>query len=317
MSVRVRRVGLAALAVVAGASLPPLSTQAVQPVVPEVRNLNFTLPPGVGLPASVVRGEAEGEGTSWALPTAGGPRLARRASGWREGPDGVAAMVVSVKVGGRPARAVLTNAATVGQVLRALEVRVDGNDLVRPAWRSLLFPGMGLQVVRVHRTLESYLEAVPFRTLIRRSRDLDPGQALVVRQGRWGRAVRTYRVVYRNGRAVSRTLVSEVVLTAPVDEVLVEGDGATVSSSGHTHVAYGEASWYDFCRVQGLYAAHRSLPFGTRVTVTNLDNGRSVTVVINDRGPFGVPGRIIDLCDSAFAAIAPLEQGVARVRLSW
>lgn len=317
MSMRVRRVGLAVLAVVAGASLPPLSTEAVQPVVPEVRNLNFTLPPGPGLPAPVARREVEGEGTAWALPTRGGLRLAPGGSGWREGPDGVAATVVSLRVGGRPARAVLTNAARVGQVLTALEVRVDGNDLVRPAWRSLLFPGMDLRVIRVHQRLESYLEAVPFRTLIRRSRDLAPGEVRVAREGRWGRAVRTYRVVYRNGRAVNRTLVSEVVLAAPVDELVVEGSGATVSSSGHTHVAYGEASWYDFCRVDGMYAAHRTLPFGTRVTVTNLDNGRSVTVVINDRGPFGVPGRIIDLCDSAFAAIAPLEQGVARVRLTW
>lgn len=313
---RVRRVGLAALAVVAGASLPPLSTQALRPAVPEVRNLNFTLP-ALGVPATGARREAGGEGTAWALPTAGGPRPARGAAGWREGPDGVAALRVWVKVGRRPARAVLTNAARVGQVLAALEVRVDGNDLVRPAWRSLLFPGMDLRVIRVHRTLRSYLEAVPFRTLIRRSRDLAPGEVLVAREGRWGRAVRTYRVVYRNGRLVSRTLVSEVLLTAPLDELVVEGSGATVSSSGHTHVAYGEASWYDFCRVDGMYAAHRTLPFGTRVTVTNLDNGRSVTVVINDRGPFGVPGRIIDLCDSAFAAIAPLEQGVARVRLSW
>jgi len=49
--------------------------------------------------------------------------------------------------------------------------------------------------------------------------------------------------------------------------------------------------------------------------VTNLDNGRSVTVVINDRGPFG--GRIIDLSPEAFSAIASLGQGVAHVRLTW
>ena len=51
------------------------------------------------------------------------------------------------------------------------------------------------------------------------------------------------------------------------------------------------------------------------VTVTNIVNGESVQVVINDRGPFG--GRIIDLSDEAFARIAPLSQGVCRVRLSW
>jgi rare lipoprotein A len=53
------------------------------------------------------------------------------------------------------------------------------------------------------------------------------------------------------------------------------------------------------------------------VTVTNLDNGRAVTVIIDDRGPYGVPGRIIDLCSTAFAQIAPLAQGVANVEITW
>ncbi len=51
-----------------------------------------------------------------------------------------------------------------------------------------------------------------------------------------------------------------------------------------------------------MTAAHRSLPFGTRVRVTNQRNGRSVTVRINDRGPF-VRGRIIDLTPAAAGAI--------------
>ncbi|BCR04244.1 hypothetical protein DESUT3_13130 [Desulfuromonas versatilis] len=63
-----------------------------------------------------------------------------------------------------------------------------------------------------------------------------------------------------------------------------------------------------------LTAAHRSYPFGTRVRVQNLENGKSVDVRINDRGPF-VSGRIIDLTRRAAKAIGMLQQGVARVRL--
>ena len=55
---------------------------------------------------------------------------------------------------------------------------------------------------------------------------------------------------------------------------------------------------------------------GTVVRVTNLDTGKSVTVRINDRGPF-VGGRIIDLSPEAFSAIATLGQGVCEVRLTW
>ena len=55
---------------------------------------------------------------------------------------------------------------------------------------------------------------------------------------------------------------------------------------------------------------------GTHVTVTDLATGRSVTVVIDDRGPFA-PGRVIDLSPEAFAALSPLGRGVLHVALSW
>jgi rare lipoprotein A len=61
-----------------------------------------------------------------------------------------------------------------------------------------------------------------------------------------------------------------------------------------------------------LTAAHKTLPFGTRVRVTHLGNGRSVEVKINDRGPY-VAGRIIDLSKAAASIIGMTGQGVARV----
>ena len=75
------------------------------------------------------------------------------------------------------------------------------------------------------------------------------------------------------------------------------------------HTASGERFWP--CRYT---AAHRTLPFQTRVRVTNLDNGRSVVVRINDRGPFG-EGRIIDLSRTAAAAIRMVRAGVVPVRI--
>lgn len=88
----------------------------------------------------------------------------------------------------------------------------------------------------------------------------------------------------------------------------------------------GVASWYgeDFhgkatsnkevYNMQALTAAHKTLPFDTRVRVTNLDNGKSVTVRINDRGPF-VDDRVIDLSYGAARELGMVEGGTARVRL--
>lgn len=90
------------------------------------------------------------------------------------------------------------------------------------------------------------------------------------------------------------------------------GGGATGIASFYwqpQRVASG--GWFN---PNAMTAAHKSLPFGTRVRVTHLGNGRSVEVMINDRGPF-VGGRIIDLSKAAAGVIGMQGQGLANVRM--
>lgn len=91
-----------------------------------------------------------------------------------------------------------------------------------------------------------------------------------------------------------------------------------------TSARCGKASWYAlFSRTASgemmnpslLTAAHRSLPFGTRVEVTNIANGKSVVVRINDRGPF-IKGRVIDVSKGAAKKIGMIRSGVARVKVT-
>jgi rare lipoprotein A len=96
------------------------------------------------------------------------------------------------------------------------------------------------------------------------------------------------------------------------------------SQEAKAYSACGTSSWYgaefegqrtasgERFNAHGLTAAHRSLPFGSRVRVTNQANGRSVTLRVNDDGPH-VSGRIIDLSQGAFSRIASLDSGVTRV----
>lgn len=93
-----------------------------------------------------------------------------------------------------------------------------------------------------------------------------------------------------------------------------------------TYTEEGLASWYgpefhgkptssrEIFNMHDLTAAHPTLPFGTYVMVTNLDNGQTVIVRINDRGPF-VPGRIIDLSYAAARLLGAIGPGVIPVRL--
>jgi rare lipoprotein A len=86
--------------------------------------------------------------------------------------------------------------------------------------------------------------------------------------------------------------------------------------------SYGLASFYrpshpangDKPEPGELTAAHRTLPFGTRVRVTNVATGQSVTVRVNDRGPF-IPGRVVDVSHSAAQSLGIVGQGVAKVKL--
>ena len=85
----------------------------------------------------------------------------------------------------------------------------------------------------------------------------------------------------------------------------------------------GMASWYGESQMtasgerfdkHALTAAHRTLPMGTRVRVTNTRNGKSVVVRINDRGPYS-KGRIIDLSEAAARQLGMIDAGVAPVQL--
>ncbi|MFC4455698.1 RlpA-like double-psi beta-barrel domain-containing protein [Deinococcus sonorensis] len=80
----------------------------------------------------------------------------------------------------------------------------------------------------------------------------------------------------------------------------------------------GMAVYYPgrFSNLTALTAAHPSLPFGTWVRVQLARSGRSVDVMINDRGPFGNPERIIDLSTEAARALGMLDDGVAAVTLT-
>lgn len=98
------------------------------------------------------------------------------------------------------------------------------------------------------------------------------------------------------------------------------------ASGGSGPVERGQASWYgpglhgnttasgERFNMNAMTAAHRTLPFGTRVRVTRTDNGKSVVVRINDRGPF-VDGRIIDLSRRAARKIDMERIGVAPVEV--
>jgi hypothetical protein len=341
MSLRVRRAGVMAVAFVAGASILHVSSSAAlalstggterghlaAPTAPAPRptpEAIFGDAAGAGAPAvgstsadavaslTATRLRFASAGPFWAirLPASGAgaaSRLTMRSRLDEAMPTGQT-MAVSVRIGAGPRETVLTNAVTVRQLLRAMKVHLGADDLIRPAPRTALSATRKVRLVKVRRVSESVTVAIPFPTVVHYTNDLSVGQTVVNRSGSSGLARQRVVSTYLNGRLISRKIVATQVITAPVEQIVFKGKSQTEGGA-----RIGIASWY---ACSGFHAASPWLPFGTVVRVTNLANGRTVSVVINDRGPYG-PGRIIDLCSPAFSVIAPLDQGLAKVRITW
>jgi uncharacterized protein YabE (DUF348 family) len=207
--------------------------------------------------------------------------------------------------------AVITNAATVQDVLTELGLKLAGQDQVTPAPSTPPSSGLVVQVLRIGTRVETRSAKIPYPTILKGDSGMERGQREVRQGGRSGEKIVSLRVTYKDGRRVSAQEISSKVVRRPRPKIVAVGTGPRCICTRGTQT--GNATWY---RRTGLTAAHPTLPMGTVVRVTNLENGKTVTVTINDRGPWG-DGRIIDLSDDAFARIADLSDGVVRVRIRW
>lgn len=130
--------------------------------------------------------------------------------------------------------------------------------------------------------------------------------------------------------AVSATTMPEAAPRVPVGPVVSVADTqelpAPVRPAKVVPAKFVTASWYgphhhgrptasgELFDAAGLTAAHRTLPFGTRLAVTNPENSRTVEVRVNDRGPY-VAGRSLDLSEAAARAIGIHAKGIATIKI--
>jgi len=279
-------------------------------------------PPGMPADAFAAAVGPHGVGV-WVVEQPGGGLFGKAAP-----PLGQAAALEAVGTPSVSVRAVVsgkvhdvsTNASTVGALLSAMGIEPDADDRVAPPPSTPLQSGMSVRYDRVDVTEIRQLHVVPFRVHTEYTSTMTPGTSFLLQPGVPGFADRTVRVTLVNGRVTSKDVLSRAVFVRPQNEERLSApfsmeDGTLTEPGTGATAEQGKATWYD-PPWSGYTAAHPWLPFGTHVRVTDLATGRSVTVVIDDRGPFA-PGRVIDLSPEAFAALSPLGHGVLHVALSW
>lgn len=239
---------------------------------------------------------------------------------------------------------VVQTGRTVADVLATAGIAVNGDDEVSPALGAPIANGDTVTVVRwdTHQVVDD--TPIPNNTQTRSDPNLARGRQVVLQAGQTGLLRTTSEVTTRDGIEVRRTFLAEQRVRDPIDRIVAVGTRApivntpspiapdtspAVPASPSVDGQYvlrdppagleegsqsGLATWYDAPVAGGC--AHRTLPKGTRVTVTDTSTGASATCVVNDRGPFGA-GRIIDLAPDVFQELGHLDSGVLSVTISW
>jgi rare lipoprotein A len=120
-----------------------------------------------------------------------------------------------------------------------------------------------------------------------------------------------------------KTVCKTLLIVAGIASAVLISPQETEAKQRSFKTECGKASWYqltsrtasgEYANPNAMTAAHRTLPFGTKVRVTNLRNGKSVVVRINDRGPF-IRGRVIDVTRQAAQSLGFKNAGITRVQV--
>lgn len=242
----------------------------------------------------------------------------------------------------------VTTPGTVADALRVAGIRYDTNDISSPGLGSALTNGMAIVWTKVDIKSTTRDVTVDFGKKSVNSSSLTEGDTEITTKGVDGVNRQTWVMTYHDGKLVSKKLTATTKVKAPVTQITEVGTKAPVatsssspsssssssssdsgSGSSDSPVSGGstcEASTYgaDDGTAGGptasgetfdpsqLTAASKTLPLGSTIRVTNVANGQTVSVRINDRGPY-VDGRCLDLSTAAMNAIAPGE-GLITVR---
>ncbi len=213
---------------------------------------------------------------------------------------------VEIRVGTEAPREYRVLGTEVGEALEEAGISVSALDKVSPALGATIYPETRIIVNRVlEKTIETE-EPIPAPVKYISDPDLPLGREEVEKPGKEGRKLLTFFVRTENGKEIMRRKTAEKVLEEAETRVIKRGTKVLVVAT-----ETGMASWY---RTDPMTTAHKTLPFGTRLRVTNLSNGKSTIVKVADRGPY-LPGRVVDLSTDAFSEIAPLGAGVISVKV--
>jgi uncharacterized protein YabE (DUF348 family) len=196
----------------------------------------------------------------------------------------------------------------IEEILADNEIKLNEFDKLEPESRySILVRDMEIIITRIEIEEVMIEEEIDFETIEKDDPDMYFGETEISQAGEEGLKENRYKITYKDGIEDERELIETKIVKDPQNRIILNGTKLKLGKASK-----GQASWYAYTGT--MACASLEHPKGTWLKVTNLENGKSVKVVVNDSGPY-VPGRIIDLDKVAFEKIANLGQGVIDVKV--
>ncbi|MBD3238288.1 MAG: DUF348 domain-containing protein [Candidatus Moranbacteria bacterium] len=202
---------------------------------------------------------------------------------------------------------VRTYPKTIDQILTTEQISLNPLDKIEPSLKTRAYKNLKIKITRIQVEELTQEQDIDFEVIEKKDSDLAWKQTKIIQPGQKGVSQTTYKITYKNGKVDEKIELSSEVIKQPEPKIIAIGTKMKLGKASK-----GQASWYAYTGT--MACASLEHPKGTWLKVTNLENNKSVNVVVNDSGPY-VPGRIIDLDKIAFEKIANLGQGVIDVKV--
>jgi len=196
---------------------------------------------------------------------------------------------------------------TIGGAVLENGIKLGRLDKTDPDINSLPYYGLRIIVTRINVEEKIQNEDIDFKIVSKNDSQMGWREKKITTPGEKGIREVKYKITYKDGKEVSRVVLSKSTIKEPVTQVETQGTYVKVGKANK-----GQGTWYAY--QGGMFAASTSIARGGYARVTNTATGKSIIVQINDYGPQG-KGRIIDLDKVAFQKIAPLGAGVIGVKV--
>ncbi len=207
-------------------------------------------------------------------------------------------------------RNIITTSIEVQTALNENGIVLGEYDRVEPQLLAPVSDGMTITVIRIHKVQEDIEEIIPRKTEYTENAELLIGTENVLNEGRDGLKILTIEKEFEDGILISKKIIDERIVEYPVNQLIEKGMKIEILDTQE-----GVASYYVHPKyADELITAHNTYPIGSKVRVTNIQNGKSVIVTVVDRGIHS-SNRVVDLSKAAFVQIEDLWKGLAYVRV--